>query len=66
MPFVCAVCRQRIDDPWDQLEARMEYRRMTNQGRYRVVKVKNICVPCADAEVEAARPTSDPNQAAML
>ena len=55
-PFVCSVCGNSTVYVTERLEKRIEYRRLSDQGRQFVRKVAEICTPCARAELAEARP----------
>jgi hypothetical protein len=49
--FICSKCGVRISESKNQMEKRIEYRRLSDMGRYRVVKVADLCKTCTDAEL---------------
>lgn len=49
--FVCEVCREVIRNPWDRLEKRIEFRRISDQGRYRTNIIGRYCITCAEDEL---------------
>jgi hypothetical protein len=59
----CWVCRVPVRDRHDQFEHRLEFRRMSDEGRHRVVKLELLCFDCAVAEVakleKRGRPPAD-------
>ena len=59
--WVCASCGQHAYLA-DRLEERLEFRRLSDQGRERVIKLRDICKACLRIE----RPTHIEGQGEML
>jgi len=50
--FVCVTCREPVTIPSDRMEKRIEYRRVSDQGRYKVRIIATMCRACVDAEAD--------------
>lgn len=65
-PFVCHKCRQIVPSIYDQFERRIEFRRLSDQGRHRVLLTGRLCRDCVDAEVDGHRPPPDFEQQSLI
>ena len=45
--FVCESCEMRVDDPWQRVVVRTEYRLAHNQSRLRTTTDAYLCKGCA-------------------
>lgn len=52
--FVCDTCKRLVTWPQDRMEKRLEFRRVTDQGRYKTRVIAHVCRQCVD--IEMARP----------
>lgn len=64
--FVCAACKTVVRDLYDRFEERIEYRRVSDQGRHAVLLKRHLCRTCVQAELDLARPPSGFTQDALM
>lgn len=64
--FVCASCKEVIRNLYDRFEERIEYRRVSDQGRHAVLLKRHLCRTCVDAEIAIARPPSGFTQDSLI
>ena len=64
--FVCAACKTVVRNLYDRFEERIEYRRVSDQGRHAVLLKRHLCRDCVSAEVDAARPPSSFTQTSLI
>jgi len=65
-PWICEVCQAIVRLPSQRVEKRIEYRQASDYSRRHVVTVGRLCSGCADAEVEALRPSTFSAQAHLF
>lgn len=61
MSFICEGegCTDRlVTDPAKRYEQRIEFRKVTDQSRYKVILVAHLCKDCVDRLVAVQRPTA--------
>ncbi len=59
--WVCSVCKLTSAEipRHHRLEARLEYRRLSDQGREKVVKLYDICLSCMKRQHASEVPNKD-------
>ena len=50
MAATCERCGAPMRSPWDQVEVRVEYRRVAKLSRLRTWRERLVCMACAQAE----------------
>lgn len=53
--FRCAECKRLVPNIHERLEERREFRRVSDQGRHRVEKVRDVCTTCYPKRAPADR-----------
>lgn len=64
--FVCHKCLRPVRDIHDQIEVRTEYRRISDYGRYAVVKTAELCRACTDLAVAQQRGATTTDQPSLI
>lgn len=53
--FICSECGNRVDEPRNRAERRIDYRCTHNDARIKTVHLARICRSCAVTEAEDIR-----------
>jgi len=48
MTFICSICRNRVDNPYNQFGERCEYRRLDSLERPLSFHVRDVCRDCVE------------------
>lgn len=54
-PFICENCLDPVREPGHRIEERLEYRRVSDQARYKVILKRHLCKACVDRIVNNER-----------